>query len=605
MVEQFEVGKKYILKEEYLKQLIERNNQRTLEEIELDINPPRTSNAWNSFMLKGLFNNNYLTVLSCKFYSDGTNNMWTEFAEIEGVWIYNPEEFEELNLDTDKEQLLHTTDMNEWLEVLNNRRTIKDYKVVCNNKKTFNALTVGKKYLVLDTQLTDNNKNMFIFIKNDNGVTARYSFLLFDLVLEKPKPYESKECAHCKSKSENGSEELQWKTIDEKLLCVLCQKSLNVGRCHICSKTKIGIMDIKPYRFCPECYEKERLRKKIIECSVCNKTIHFNNLSGRTTEMFHKPICSFCDMERMNIARNIIKTSTYSFLKSKENDKNKDDLKVVFNGKTFNNIFIGRTFGFEFEVNSKDFLVDSIKQLRKYLDKHPLTLITNDSKQIISLSDAIIPKSDGSLDGQRGIEFNTGILYGNPLGYEILNTLINGLKESFYVDDRCGLHCHIYAGDMDKEQLKALYYFYQRFQQYFKYFVNPKRLTNKYCKPLNRLTIEQLKSYSASMSNISEDRRKAVNFEALSEFQTVELRILEGTFDNERVINWAKMNIQIYNYVKNNYKTIYNTKFKYKIILGDECYKWFLKCESEWNLNNRDAVLQRTAEGLTRMFGGE
>ena len=77
---------------------------------------------------------------------------------------------------------------------------------------------------------------------------------------------------------------------------------------------------------------------------------------------------------------------------------------------------------------------------------------------------------------------------------------------------------------------------------------------------------------SSDLEDYELDRYCAINFMSINEHNTLELRILEGTLDTKKIINWIKLHLTIIEWVKNNPIINYDKKLNVEEIFGKELY---------------------------------
>lgn len=151
--------------------------------------------------------------------------------------------------------------------------------------------------------------------------------------------------------------------------------------------------------------------------------------------------------------------------------------------------------------------------------------------------------TDGSLQGNNTFELVSPILVGEA-----------GLKElekvcwvldlcNVKVNDSCGLHVHLDAEGFNMNTWKNLALTYKHLESLIDAFMPGARRNNRYCKSLNHVSDERIKSagtIDALRDVFSRDRYHKVNFEAYSRHKTVEFRQHSGTTNFTKMENWVR-----------------------------------------------------------------
>lgn len=140
-------------------------------------------------------------------------------------------------------------------------------------------------------------------------------------------------------------------------------------------------------------------------------------------------------------------------------------------------------------------------------------------------------KSDGSI-GRTGIELVSPPLTLDDMETQ-LRTALNVAKQHGSVDRRCGLHVHVYAGDLTPAQIEKLKSFWLAIEGVVFSFVAPSRRNNSYC-------------------GRGVNGRGAINFGPLSMYGTVEFRVHQSTLNFTKVMNWIRFCYRIVEFAKNN-----------------------------------------------------
>lgn len=149
--------------------------------------------------------------------------------------------------------------------------------------------------------------------------------------------------------------------------------------------------------------------------------------------------------------------------------------------------------------------------------------------------------TDSSLQGNDTFELVSPILAGEA-----------GLKElekvcwvldlcNVKVNDSCGLHVHLDAADFNMNTWRNLALSYKHLENLIDAFMPGTRRNNRYCKSLNHVSDERIKS-AGTIDDLRDvfdrDRYHKVNFEAYSRHKTVEFRQHSGTTNFTKMENW-------------------------------------------------------------------
>ena len=257
-------------------------------------------------------------------------------------------------------------------------------------------------------------------------------------------------------------------------------------------------------------------------------------------------------------------------------DKSPEVMKNIFNDD------FERRFGVEFELNSIIPRSKSISMLKKELK---------------TKSKYIKAKGDGSLDDYKGIEIITGVYCGKR-GFNLLKLLCSKFKGLYSADRKCGLHIHLDTRDLTREDLINLHYIYKKIEPYFIYYVRKDRINNSYCKPLNKIGKgEYIDKDGKTIDNYSpDDRYRAVNFHSLKEHGTIEIRLMEGNIDYEKIKEWLMFHMCVISYVKKAKDKIFHLKFNkdtFKEILTKELFdSLMVKINGNKNIVEIDEILK-------------
>lgn len=199
-----------------------------------------------------------------------------------------------------------------------------------------------------------------------------------------------------------------------------------------------------------------------------------------------------------------------------------------------------RTIGVELEVIAKKELglLKASQLLKQELHRKKFKTFKYD--------ELVVLKEDGSLSSG-GIEINSVIFDTSPEKFKVLAEIITIVNKYFTTDEKCGLHIHLDAQDLSEEEEKRIYYLYQKLEGVMYSFVHPRRLGNRYCLPLPKRTKEEFKNKSF-YGLYTKDRYRAVNFTAIDKYGTIEIRVMEGTTNTEKILEWIKFHKALIDY---------------------------------------------------------
>lgn len=169
---------------------------------------------------------------------------------------------------------------------------------------------------------------------------------------------------------------------------------------------------------------------------------------------------------------------------------------------------------------------------------------------------------DGSLP-RGGFEINTSPASGD-LYIKQVNEITKSIeKQHGFIDNRCGLHIHIDARDLNYYDIRRLVRTYAVIEKVLFAMVPENRATSRYCKPCGtrysqlieagRLPYEKVKSdiiTSVYNEPSTENRRKvkyeqarynALNIHSWFYRGTIECRMFNGTINPDDIVNWGIM----------------------------------------------------------------
>ena len=150
-------------------------------------------------------------------------------------------------------------------------------------------------------------------------------------------------------------------------------------------------------------------------------------------------------------------------------------------------------------------------------------------------------KEDCSTEGG---EFVSPPLRGDT-GFEEIRNACN-LADSFGWEAEhrnCGLHLHMDMNNETMADIKKIVLGYYYFEQMFLKLVSPDRLRSTYSRPVNFNRSTATKS--DDMSDMARDRSRYewLNLRAYRNHGTLEIRLLEGTQDADKIKDWINLNL--------------------------------------------------------------
>lgn len=175
-----------------------------------------------------------------------------------------------------------------------------------------------------------------------------------------------------------------------------------------------------------------------------------------------------------------------------------------------------RLFGIEVEYNRHEHSL--------YLRDDGILICDTCNKTLIS---------NKNLDGWRNTEdasvigeLVSPILSPNDNWVDNIKEILSVIDDTHFSTYNCGLHVHIDARDMSREQVRNVYYAFAHWERTIESFVASHRINNRYCE---RIDIME------NGWDIPYNRYKALNANAYREKGTLEYRLADGTFDIERI----------------------------------------------------------------------
>ena len=174
--------------------------------------------------------------------------------------------------------------------------------------------------------------------------------------------------------------------------------------------------------------------------------------------------------------------------------------------------------------------------------------------------------TDGSIrppEGFRGFEMRT-----EPLKYQEVSPYLKRLlkyvhKNNCGTNDSCGLHIHAsHPQFFNAKYIQKLVFFWISIEDVIMSTQPKGRFNNYYCK---RTLFQYINDYGRIIPEEKEeliremrgkDRYSALNLAALEKHGTIEVRLHEGTLDEEKVVNWAIFMKSIFDHVMDHYNPI-------------------------------------------------
>jgi hypothetical protein len=141
-------------------------------------------------------------------------------------------------------------------------------------------------------------------------------------------------------------------------------------------------------------------------------------------------------------------------------------------------------------------------------------------------------KEDGSI---RGMELVSPIMAGDR-GLESIEELYSSVEPEF--DYRCGIHVHIDVRDLSKEQRFEVIKAFKDNKAYWFSRVDSSRHKNTFCGG-DYGEIKEDDNYDSYMNRIGGERYVWCNLQSIYKFGTIEIRLLEGTENVDKVVAWV------------------------------------------------------------------
>lgn len=194
------------------------------------------------------------------------------------------------------------------------------------------------------------------------------------------------------------------------------------------------------------------------------------------------------------------------------------------------------------------------------------------------LDESIGIADDGSLRGDTVVEIQTPPASSSELERIVDNACSSLRKNSWVVNDTCGLHVHIDTKDIqhDEKKLRHLFLTYRAIEDIIYAMLPANRRSNMYCKSLEDVATDS--EFSGMLRKINSRERKMIqkkwykdggggrdtryhglNLHSLLVDGHVEMRYHEGTIDKEDILSWIKFHLSIIDWIMSsrfNHRTI-------------------------------------------------
>ncbi len=152
-------------------------------------------------------------------------------------------------------------------------------------------------------------------------------------------------------------------------------------------------------------------------------------------------------------------------------------------------------------------------------------------------------KPDGSI---RGKEFYSAIFRGNRGLRSIREVCKYAVDHNWIACNRCGYHLHLNMRHENVDSMKAIAYAYYITRNTWLGFVHNRRNDTNYCRRMDSNNgnvghITDLAGWSEYCRNFNRDIW--VNWAAYNAHKSLEIRLHEGTFEGDKVVNWVRAHI--------------------------------------------------------------
>jgi hypothetical protein len=153
----------------------------------------------------------------------------------------------------------------------------------------------------------------------------------------------------------------------------------------------------------------------------------------------------------------------------------------------------------------------------------------------------------------QSVELTTPKLY-SVEGFKKIKTVLdvwNGIGAA--VNNSCGFHVHVDAGNFTRQDLARLILVWMRLEPIVYFLVSPSRRENAYARLLRKTSYVSIaKMIFGEIGN--DDRYYALNLAAFKKYRTVEFRLHQGTTNFEKVKNWTIFCLKLMEKVKSGLK---------------------------------------------------
>jgi hypothetical protein len=190
-------------------------------------------------------------------------------------------------------------------------------------------------------------------------------------------------------------------------------------------------------------------------------------------------------------------------------------------------------------------------------------------------------KTDGSLRPQEGeTGYELALLLKESSFKKDLKRVIGLLTSigAVAVDRRAGLHVHL---DMRKRNKDTVFSNLVSCQHILHKIVDPSRKGNEFCRMVRS------KKFPKRFNGSRQERYKTINAAAYYKYQTIEVRMHEGSVDYAQIAGWTELLIKIANCRTKLTKTISSlTMLKNLLKLNEKVYSYAVDRSCYWQVNN-------------------
>lgn len=132
-------------------------------------------------------------------------------------------------------------------------------------------------------------------------------------------------------------------------------------------------------------------------------------------------------------------------------------------------------------------------------------------------------------------------------------------KKAPELSERTSVHVHLDVRDFNPDELKRFILLYYTFEEILFNWIGSNRSESSYCRPayINQDVIERAsaimnaKSDSALQSALRGNKYDALNYAALHNYGSLEVRSMRGTFDTEEILVWVNILLSIRSAARN------------------------------------------------------